>query len=109
LNKTFLITPSDKSKVWVSGTTIIPNTPYPITSTTKYIPEQDAWDIAYGKDTLALLWGYAEYSDIFGEFYTIRYCDWFTFTIIIIGWQLAIDSPHAFAAECTERKQEHRK
>ena len=98
-------TPSDKNKFWARDETIIPNDPR--TSPSKYIPAHDAWDIAYGKGTFALAWGYVEYSDIFNELYTIRYCVWFNFTIV--SQQLMIDLPAAYAEECNRRTQEHHK
>jgi hypothetical protein len=100
-----LKTPPDKSKIWASNFTIIPNSP--VSPYTKALPEQDAWDITYGKNTFALLWGYVEYTDIFGDFYTIWYCDFFNFTLV--GQELCMNLPHAFAAECMRRTQERHK
>ena len=101
-NHSFILEPPGGSKILPRGTIVIPDNPIAIESW--HIPESDAWGIVYGI-TMALLWGYAEYSDIFGEMYSIRYCDFFTFTLV--GERLMIDLPHAFAAECTQRRQEH--
>jgi hypothetical protein len=73
---------------------------------TKFISNQDAWDIMYGR-SFGVFWGYVQYRDIFNGFHTIRDCH-----ILVVESNgrggLTLQLPHVFRQSCNERTHQNK-
>lgn len=89
----------DKGKWAYRKTALIPNNP-PAIFETYPLTAQDGWDAIYNK-AFPAEWGYVEYKDIFGTYYTLRWCVHFSFTRI--GKNIAMNLPGILLPECQVR------